>query len=474
MLFNSLIFLVFFILFFLVWSWAKKEDLRRWVCMVVFSFIFYGWWDWRFLFLIVFSGLIDYSTALKMQRNTQQKRFWLVLSLLANIGSLAIFKYSGFIAESVDAVALWMGFEWNIHARLPAFSLIVPVGISFYTFQSMSYTIDVYKNKLKPTQNLWHFFAYLSMFPQLVAGPIIRAKDMLQQLAKEQMVSSVEIWLGLRLMVYGFFQKMVLADNLAPIVNQSFWNNNTQPSSIYWWMVMLAFSFQIYFDFAGYSSIARGLAKLMGYRFRSNFNHPYHALSLREFWSRWHISLSTWFRDYVYIPLGGARGAKWKGHRNMWITMLVSGLWHGPALNFIIWGAVHAFCLSIERLTKWPQYLHRFVLGRILAFGMVMLQVVVAWVFFRATSFEQAIEIIGRLFSTNLEGTNLIVDQYFNTLIFLVLAIGVEYWYYLKRKHKTLRLATQNIVYDSISMAILVTACVYFRGPASEFIYFQF
>ncbi len=465
---------MFFVLFFLVWTWAKKEDLRRWVCMVVFSFIFYAWWDWRFLFLILFSGLVDYGAALKMEAKPAQKRFWLIASLLANIGSLAIFKYSGFIATSIDNLALNFGLEWEVYSRLPAFSLIVPVGISFYTFQSMSYTIDVYKNKLKPVKNIAHFFAYLSMFPQLVAGPIIRAKDMLQQLAKEQVLRPVEVWLGLRLMVYGFFQKMVIADNLAPIVNQSFWNNNTQPSCIYWWMVMLAFSFQIYFDFAGYSSIARGLAKLMGYRFKSNFNHPYHAISLRDFWSRWHISLSTWFRDYVYIPLGGTRGAKWKGYRNMWITMLISGLWHGPALNFIIWGAVHATCLSVERLTKWPSYLHQFSLGRGLAFFIVLMQVVVAWVFFRATSFEQAISIVGNLFSTNLEGTNLIVEQYFNTLVFLGLAIGVEGWYYLKRKHKRIRLATKSVTYDSISMAILITACVYFRGPASEFIYFQF
>ncbi|CAA6798877.1 MAG: Probable poly(beta-D-mannuronate) O-acetylase (EC [uncultured Aureispira sp.] len=474
MLFNSLVFLVFFVLFFLVWTWAKKEDLRRWVCMLVFSFVFYAWWDWRFLFLILFSGLVDYGAALKMQSQPAQKRFWLIASLLANIGSLAIFKYSKFIAQTIDALALEFGLEWELYSHLPAFSLIVPVGISFYTFQSMSYTIDVYKGKLRPTQNIAHFFAYLSMFPQLVAGPIIRAKDMLQQLAEDRRVSAVEVWLGLRLMVYGFFQKMVLADNLAPIVNQSFWDNNTQPSCMYWWMVMLAFSFQIYFDFAGYSSIARGLAKLMGYRFKSNFNHPYHAISLRDFWSRWHISLSTWFRDYVYIPLGGTRGAKWKGYRNMWITMLISGLWHGPALNFILWGAVHAACLSVERLTKWPTYLHQFRAGRGLAFLLVLVQVVVAWVFFRATSFEQAIRIVGHLFSTNLEGTHLIVERYFDTLVFLGLAISVEGWYYLKRSHKRLRLATKNIVYDSFSMALLITACVYFRGPASEFIYFQF
>lgn len=448
--------------------------MRRWVCIVLFSFLFYGWWDWRFLFLIFFSGIVDYGAGWAMTNYPSHKRKWLVASLLANIGGLTIFKYSGFIANSLNQLGGLCGFEWDLYNRLPEFSLIVPVGISFYTFQSMSYTIDIYKNKLQPARSIWHFFAYLSMFPQLVAGPIIRAKDMLQQLEINQKVSAVQIWLGLRLMVYGFFQKMVIADNLAPIVNQSFWYNNTQPSCLYWWMVMLAFSFQIYFDFAGYSSIARGLAKLMGYRFASNFNHPYHAISLREFWSRWHISLSTWFRDYVYIPLGGGRTSQWKAHRNMWITMLISGLWHGPAFNFIVWGAIHAACLSIERWTKWPQYLHRFLLGRLMAYLMVMVQVMVAWVFFRATSFDQALLILCKLFSTNLEGTQYIFEQYFDTLVFLSLGVGVESWYYIKRNYPIIKRSTQNAAYDSITMAVLIFICVYFRGPASEFIYFQF
>lgn len=461
-------------LFFLVWSWAKQGNLRRWVCIVVFSFIFYGWWDWRFVFLILFSGLVDYGAGLAMERMPSQKRWWLVGSLLVNIGSLAIFKYSGFIATSLEELLSYWGITVDLYQRLPAFSLVVPVGISFYTFQSMSYTIDIYNNKLKPTRNIWHFFAYLSMFPQLVAGPIVRAKDILQQLKGTPKTSTVQIWLGMRLMTYGFFQKMVIADNLAPIVNQSFWNNNTQPSCLYWWMVMLAFSFQIYFDFAGYSSIARGLAKLMGYRFKSNFNHPYHALSLRDFWSRWHISLSTWFRDYLYIPLGGNKGPKWKAYRNMWLTMLISGLWHGAALNFIIWGAIHAFCLSIERLSQWPKYLHPYKAGRLLAWLIVLFQVVIAWVFFRATSFEQAMEILAKLFSTNLEGTELIATQYFDALIFLGLGVGIEMWYYLKRNYKPLKLATHSILYDTITIAILLFMCIFFRGTASEFIYFQF
>lgn len=474
MLFNSLIFLIFFVVFFIVWFWAKRTNTSRWLCIVVFSSIFYGWWDWRFLFLIFFSGMIDYVAGLAMERYPSQKKQWLIASLLGNIGGLAVFKYSGFFAELIDSFGLYFGWDWNMYERLPEFSLVVPVGISFYTFQSMSYTIDVYQNKLKATHSVLHFFAYLILFPQLVAGPIVRAKDLLYQLEKNIKISSVRIWFGLRLMVYGFFQKMVLADNLAVIVNKAFWNVETQPTFVYWWMVMLAFSFQIYFDFAGYSAIARGLAKLMGYRFRANFDHPYHAISLKDFWSRWHISLSTWFRDYVYIPLGGSKGSKWIGHKNMWITMLLSGLWHGAALHFVIWGCIHAFFLSLERWTNWTKYLHRSAMGKFLAFLFVSIQVIIAWVFFRAESTAQAMTILNNMFSLNLEGIDLLWERYFDTIIFLILAIGVEIWYFIKRQNPNLRQATKNMTYDIVSMAILITICIYFRGPASEFIYFQF
>jgi len=437
--------------------------------------LFYGWWDWRFLWLIIFSGLIDYGAGLAMERAPDRKKTWLIASLLGNLGGLAVFKYSVFFAESLDALAAYLGYETMLVESLPEFALITPVGISFYTFQSMSYTIDIYRGKLKPTRHILHFFAYLSMFPQLVAGPIVRAKDLLYQLEQNTTISAMRIWFGLRLMVYGFFQKMVIADNLGVLVNRTFWNVDKEPTCIFWWMVMAAFSFQIYFDFAGYTSIARGLAKLMGYRFRINFNHPYQALSLREFWTRWHISLSTWFRDYVYIPLGGNRGAKWKGYANMWVTMLLSGLWHGAALNFILWGAVHAFCLSVERLTQWPQMLHKFILGRFIAWWIVWVQVLVAWVFFRASTTDQALTIIGNLFTWNFEGTTILVDKYFNTVVFLSIAVGVELWYAIKRRHYTkINPYTRTVAYDVMTMALLIGACVYFRGPAAEFIYFQF
>ena len=308
MLFNSLVFLVFAALFFGLWPLIKPRRNFRYLFLVTCSFVFYGWWDWRFLFLIIASGLLDFFSGMGMVAHPKAKKFYLALSIMGNIGSLMVFKYSGFFADNLSALLSLLGLDLELRAGIPSFVLILPVGISFYTFQSMSYTIDVYKNQLKPTRNVLHFFAYLSLFPQLVAGPIIRAADLLPQLAENRSTTEQQRWEGLHLIVHGFVKKVFIADNLAYFVTEAFTNPIHSESYLFWWVIMTAFAFQIYCDFSGYSDIARGLAKWMGYDFMVNFNHPYIATSLREFWSRWHISLSTWFRDYVYIPLGGSKG----------------------------------------------------------------------------------------------------------------------------------------------------------------------
>ncbi len=265
---------------------------------------------------------------------------------------------------------------------------------------------------------------------------------------------------------------MVIADNLAPFVNQAFDNVNQPLAFWYWWLVLLGFAFQIYFDFAGYSAIARGLARLMGYRFRLNFDHPYHARSLQDFWR--HVSLSTWFRDYVYRPLGGNRVASWKVYRNLWITFILSALWHGPAYHFVWWGGVHAFGISVERWTRWPQRLARFTWLAWLAWPLVWAQVLLAWLFFRAQSWSDVQVIFGHLFAVQagLEAPALL--YYFDGLVALLLGIGVEIWYYIKRQQPALRRWTRQPIYESVTMALLVAACIYFRGPASDFVYFQF
>ena len=471
MLFNSLIFFVFAALFYCGWRFANRKKNTRWAYLTGASLFFYGWWDWRFIALILASGLLDFFTALAMEKSPARKKMFLGLSLFGNLGSLAAFKYSGFFAENLDWLGQAIGLHLNIQAQIPNALLILPVGISFYTFQSMSYTIDVYRGQLSPTKNILHFFAYLSMFPQLVAGPIVRAKDILNQLTEVHRVSEQDRWDGTRLILGGYFKKVVLADNLAHVVEQAFSATTLSNSSLYWWAIAFAFAVQIYCDFSGYSDIARGLARWMGYRFKLNFNHPYIATSIRDFWTRWHISLSTWFRDYVYIPLGGSKRGVFRSHVNMWLTMLISGLWHGAAWTFVIWGALHAAYLTLERLTHWPEKLSRVKTGQWLCRGFVLVQVCIAWVFFRAADAEQALSIIRRMFAGDfLQSPNLGFDISVYLLLFIAWEIGH------RRLLQTFRsLPTQwSRPIEIFSYSVLLTASVFLRGPGAEFIYFQF
>ncbi len=467
MLFNSLIFVAFAIVFFLVFKIIGGNVKGRLIWLTAASFFFYGWWDWRFLSLILISGLIDYAAALFIARNPDRKKLFLVLSVIANLGSLSLFKYSGFIAENIDNL---LGLHGNLSlaANIPEFFLITPVGISFYTFQSMSYTFDVYRGKLKPTKNFMQFYAYLSMFPQLVAGPIVRADSMLPQLLKVTPVTMEKRWDGFQLIVRGYFKKMVIADNLAPLVMAAFGAPEINSSAMFWWGTIIAFAFQIYCDFAGYSDIARGLAHWMGYDFPDNFNHPYISTSIREFWERWHISLSSWFRDYLYIPLGGNRKGKLRTYINLWITMIVSGLWHGAAWTFVLWGGVHAFFASLERFTRWPEKIGRNTVARFVGWVFVTFQVLVAWVFFRAENIDQAWKILKVMFSFqgtwNL-GWGLDATIFISMMILRELFAALHFDDKLKGKHP---------VVEMLLYAILIALIIFFRGEGSEFIYFQF
>lgn len=467
MLFNSLIFIVFAIIFYLAFRIIGKNIKVRLIWLTAASFFFYGWWDWRFLSLILISGLIDFIAALGIAKFPKHRRTLLVLSIIGNLGSLALFKYSGFVAENIDKLLGLQG-SFSLAENIPEFFLITPVGISFYTFQSMSYTFDVYRNKLKPTSDFFQFFAYLSMFPQLVAGPIVRAETMLPQLLKATPVTNDKKWEGFRLVVRGYFKKMVIADNLAPLVVAAFSAPEINSSSLFWWGIIIAFAFQIYCDFAGYSDIARGLALWMGYDFPDNFNHPYISKSVREFWERWHISLSTWFRDYLYIPLGGNKKGKARSYLNLWITMLVSGLWHGAAWTFVAWGAVHAFFASVERFTRWPEKMRKNALAKFAAWLFVTIQVLVAWVFFRAETMEQAWKILKTMFAFQGPvsfGWGLDISIFMSVIILreIIHALGFDD-----------KLKPRNPVFEMLFYALLVAIIVFFRGEGSQFIYFQF
>lgn len=474
MIFNSIDFLIFALLFFLLWPLFNKQNNLRWAFITVTSFVFYGWWDWRFLFLILGSGLIDYACGLAIQKsNTQRRRrVFLILSLVGNLGALCVFKYSTFFAEILDDCFGFFGVATTFVEQLPDFTLILPVGISFYTFQSLSYTIDIYRGRLKPVNNILHFFSYLAMFPQLVAGPIIRAKDMLKQLVEYRKVTTIERWHAIKLIAFGFFQKVVIADNLSYFIDSAFEGKTPYTGSLFWWFVVVAFAFQIYCDFSGYSLIAKGLAKTMGLHLKMNFNHPYLSSSLREFWSRWHISLSTWFRDYVYIPLGGSRKGVWKGVLFLSITMLVSGLWHGAKYTFIIWGAIHAILLAIERLTGWTKKL-KIPWLRYFMIAAIFMQVCIGWVYFRADEMGQANGIVKMLFSFKSSGSGFL-DYYHDNIVFLYLALGIEAVILLRRTYSPVNVLYRRSNLDLILVPLAIVMAIYFRGEGAQFIYFQF
>ncbi|HYG77256.1 MAG TPA: MBOAT family O-acyltransferase [Planctomycetota bacterium] len=464
MLFNSLIFVVFASVFFLIFRRVKHNTFARLTFIVIMSAFFYGWWDWWYLLLLFGTGWIDYTAAKLMVAYPARRKLLLWFSMLMNLGVLGAFKYSAFFASNINLLL-------NADSKIPVVQYALPLGISFYTFQSMSYTIDVYRGHCAPARNLLHFFAGLLLFPQLVAGPVLRASQILPQLLEEPHTTEAQRWDGLKLIVHGYFKKLVIADNLSYAIVGAFGGISLPQSSAYWWMIVSMFAFQIYCDFSGYTDIARGLAKWMGYEFPLNFNHPYAATSLRDFWARWHISLSTWFRDYVYIPMGGSKCGPIRAHFNMWTSMLLSGFWHGADWKFIIWGALHAAYLSLERITAWPALLVRNPVGRVIATVFVLLQVWVAWVFFRAESTAQALQIIRIMFSFSSDAYPNLQPQ----LSFLVLGAVYELFMALKPEIDSNRRGRWMDWLEPARIALLVTVCIFLRGPAQiKFIYFQF
>ncbi len=471
MLFPSLEFIIFAAVFFAGWPLLRKRNATRWIYLTAASFIFYGWWDWRFLFLILGSGLIDYFAALGMVRWPHRKKLCLILSICGNLGSLGIFKYLDFAIGNMNGLMHIFG----ITTSIPMTNLILPVGISFYTFQSMSYTFDVYRDRFTPTRNVFHFFAYLSMFPQLVAGPIVRGAYLLPQLEHANPTTEKQRWDGLQLIAYGLFKKVVVADTVALTIDAAYGTNVPVESAAYWWIVVLMFNVQVYCDFSGYSDIARGLAHWMGYDFPLNFDHPFIATSIRELWSRWHISLGSWFRDYMYFPLGGSRGSEFATHRNLWITMLVCGLWHGASWSYVIWCGSFALLMSIERLTDWPKKLCSLPGGRHVSVVLTVCLFGYVCVFFRAASISQALSVHRIMLDVTRLNLGMALDLFDGKPLFLMALImarhayfhfGMEKWQW----NESPTLAVLRPVYVSI----LLVASAFFRGPGASFVYFQF
>ncbi|MCA9009634.1 MAG: MBOAT family protein, partial [Planctomycetaceae bacterium] len=382
MLFNSLQFLIFFPVMLLLYHQLSHRWQNR--HLLVASYVFYATWDWRFLFLIMGSTIVDFYCGRYIGRSedTRVRKSLLLLSIGVNGGALLFFKYFNFFVSSATGLLEWVGLSTSSHVL----QIVLPVGISFYTFQTMCYTIDIYRGKLTPTDSLLDYALYISYFPQLVAGPIERATNLLPQILNPRTVTPNACFEGTWLILWGFFKKVVVADNLCRIADWGF-DNLTELNTLSGLITIYAFAWQIYCDFSGYTDIARGCSKLMGIELMVNFNVPYLSRTPSEFWRRWHISLSSWFTDYVFVPLGGSRNGTWVTYRNIFITMLLSGLWHGAAWTFVAWGAFHAVLLSIyrtvgsERINRLPGFVQTILMFHLVCFG---------WILFRAASITDA------------------------------------------------------------------------------------
>lgn len=383
MLFNSIVYAVFLpLIFFLYWSFGRKTLRRQNLLLIAAGFVFYGWWSWKFLGYLLLTSCIDFISALQITKHSGNKKIqrrWLVLSIACNLGVLGFFKYANFFMQSFSDAAQALG--W--HPDWATLQIVLPVGISFYTFQAMAYTIDVYRGTTPAQHSLVNYLAFISFFPQLVAGPIERASHMMPQFLRKRTFDEAQAVSGLRLILWGLVKKVVIADNLSRFVDQIY--GSAAPHGLDVIIAMVLFTIQIYGDFSGYTDIARGSARLLGFELSVNFRSPYFAASLRSFWQRWHISLSTWFRDYLYIPLGGNRRGKIREAINLFVTFLISGLWHGASWTFVLWGALHGAAMVSGRWLKFMRKLPRGVSG-VLTF----LFVVFAFHFFRAKTIHGA------------------------------------------------------------------------------------
>ena len=482
MLFNSIDFAVFLpILFLLYWFVTNKNLKLQNILIVLASYLFYGWWDWRFLSLIIFSTIVDYlvGLGLKKESNLIKRKALLWTSIMVNLGFLGFFKYYNFFLDNFTTAFSFFGSEIQANSL----NIILPVGISFYTFQTLSYSIDVYKGKLEPTRDFIAFSAFVSFFPQLVAGPIERATHLLPQFYKKRSFDYSKAADGLRQILWGLFKKIVIADNCATFANLIF-NNSDDYSGSTLVLGALFFTFQIYGDFSGYSDIAIGTSRLFGFDLMRNFAFPYFSRDIAEFWRRWHISLSTWFRDYLYIPLGGSKGGLWMKVRNTFIIFIVSGFWHGANWTFIVWGALNAiYFLPLLLTNNNRNNIGTIAQGRyfpsIRELSLMLITfclTVLAWIFFRAYNLTHAFSYIGEIFSNTLftipdfQG----IKSALLTIVFIIGFISIE-WIGREQQYaiESLGLKWKRPLRYAMYYSIVI-AIFWFGGREQQFIYFQF
>lgn len=482
MLFNSIDFAVFLpIVFLLYWLLANKSLKLQNALIVLASYVFYGWWDWRFLSLILFSTLVDYTIGrkLKSEKNQTKRKILLWTSICVNLGFLGFFKYANFFLDNFTAAFSFFGSEIATHSL----DIILPVGISFYTFQTLSYTIDVYKQKLEPTNDFIVFSAFVSFFPQLVAGPIERATNLLPQFYKKRTFELSKAVDGMRQILWGLFKKIVIADSCAELANQIF-NNSAEMNGSTLVLGALFFTFQIYGDFSGYSDIAIGTSRLFGFNLMQNFKFPYFSRDIAEFWRRWHISLSTWFRDYLYIPLGGSRGGTWMKVRNTFLIFIVSGFWHGANWTFIVWGTLHAiYFLPLLLTNKNRNNLEIVAQGNYLPTARELLQMlstftltVFAWIIFRANDITHAFHYISEIFSASIleapklsDSKEAIITMLLVFIFIFIEWLGRESQFALEHLGLKWKRPLRHALYYTIIIALF-----WYNGKEQQFIYFQF
>jgi len=472
MLFTEPLFLLFFPAV-LAGAWWLSSHRHRKLWLLAASYLFYGAWDWRFLSLIAASTLVDYGVGRALERTERHRgrRALLVVSLVLNLGLLGVFKYYGFFVESAQGLLTALGM--SVATRVP--EIVLPVGISFYTFQTLSYTIDVYRGRLEPVRSLTDFALFVSFFPQLVAGPIVRASDFLPQLDRRPRWADVAVRRHLTLFLIGFVKKACLADNVAPVVDRVFADPGFWTSSAIWTAVLL-YAVQIYCDFSGYTDMAIACAGLLGFRLERNFDFPYVARSVTDFWRRWHISLSGWLRDYLYIPLGGSRGGRLATYRNLMVTMLLGGLWHGAAWTFVLWGALHGVALVAHK--EWAR--RRTALGRwwappaavrgAVSWGLTFFWVCLAWIFFRARSFADAWVLV-RGFALFHGAGELAVDPAW--LVF-VAVLGAVHWASSRGRLEVSLGRLPDWTFAGAYGAAVAVALLFVPLRSDPFIYFQF
>lgn len=488
MIFNSFQFLVFFLL--VLVSYYVIPHRFRWGLLLIASYIFYMAWKPSYIVLILLCTVVNYIAAIRIEKNKEEKlkKFWLVLSLSISLGVLFIYKYLPFVNETLMVIYSYLGLNYPVQS----FDIFLPMGISFYTFQSLSYTIDVYRGDTRAEKNFFYLSLYVTFFPQLVAGPIERSDRLLPQFKKKVDFDMDRILSGIKIMILGFFKKVVIADRVAIGVN-AVYNSPEAFSGIYYLIATLLFAFQIYCDFSGYSQIAIGSARVLGIELMQNFDRPYLSKSIQEFWRRWHISLSTWFRDYVYIPLGGSRVPRVRYYMNIMATFLLSGLWHGASWNFVIWGGLHGLYQVIGHMTFKAREKIKSSIGIRDTFLVKVFQVAFiftltsfAWIFFRANTFSDSIYIIRNLFSdigqwgdaNYLYGVFTSMGLSLFELLLGIVSIGLLVISELLARRRPIYELVGNYIFllegsfYMILLTIIMTMGVYFDG--NQFIYFQF